>query len=438
MQNIRLNLNLISMNSQNETRRRFVKSSSLLTAGAMISAPYLSKAATNDKIIKIGLVGIGGRGSGAAAQAMNADPHVALTAVGDLFEDRIKLRSRILKSRGREKYQVTPETTFVGFDAYKKVIDSGVDVVILTSPPNFRPQHLEYAIEKGVHCFFEKPVAVDAPGVRKVIQLAKKAKEKNLSFMSGFCWRHHHPKQEVFKRILDGGVGDLSSMYSTYNGGEIWKKKRENGWSDLEAQIRNWNAHLWLSGDSIVEQAVHCIDMMQWAMGDIAPTSAEGSGGRQVYNDPDKYGNIYDHFACVYQWETGARGYHFSRQQNGAVASYEVEVIGSKGSCSAKNRHAIMADENSWRYRGENNDMYQTEHNTLFKSIRDGIAFNDGEKAARSTMVAIMGRMVAYTGQKITYQDALNSKEDLAPPHLNWDQPLTVPNPPVPGVSRFI
>ena len=141
------------------------------------------------------------------------------------------------------------------------------------------PQHLEYAIEKGVHCFFEKPVAVDAPGVRKVIELAKQAKEKNLGFMSGFCWRHHYPKQEVFGRVLDGALGDVHAMYSTYNGGEVWKKKREEGWGDLEAQLRNWNAHLWLSGDSIVEQAVHCIDMMQWAMGDQLPLHAEGSAG---------------------------------------------------------------------------------------------------------------------------------------------------------------
>ena len=244
-------------------RRDFVKASSAISAGSLLAAPNVARGAKNDKTLKVGLVGTGGRGSGAAAQAMGADENVALTAIGDLFEDRIKLRSRILKARGRDKYQVTPETTFSGFDAYKKVIDSGVDVVILTSPPNFRPQHLEYAVEKGVHCFFEKPVAVDAPGVRKVIQLAKKAKEKNLGFMSGFCWRHHYPKREIFGRILDGALGDLHAMYSTYNGGEVWKKKREEGWGDLEAQLRNWNAHLWLSGDSIVEQAVHCIDMMQ-------------------------------------------------------------------------------------------------------------------------------------------------------------------------------
>jgi len=421
------------------SRRDFVKAGSSITAGAILSAPHVARAAKKDKVIKVGLVGIGGRGSGAAAQAMGADENVALTAIGDLFEDRIKLRSRILKARGRDKFQVTPETTFTGFDAYKKVIDSGVDVVILTTPPFFRPEHLAYAIEKNVHCFFEKPVAVDGPGVRKVIELAKKAKEKNLNFMSGFCWRHHYPKQEIFSKVLQGDIGEVNAMYSTYNGGEVWKKKREDGWGDLEAQSRNWNAHLWLSGDSIVEQAVHCIDMMQWAMGEALPTHAEGSGGRQVYDDMDKYGNIYDHFAVAYQWENGTRGYHFSRQQNGTAGSYEVELFGQKGFCSAKNRHAILSGDEAWRFRGENNDMYQTEHDTLFSSIRKGgKAFNDGERAAHSTMVAILGRMVAYTGQKITYEDALNSKEDLTPPHLDWKQELHAPPPPVPGVTRFI
>ncbi|MBN37340.1 MAG: oxidoreductase [Opitutae bacterium] len=421
------------------TRRDFVKAGSSFTAGAFLAAPNVVRGAKNDKVIKVGLVGIGGRGSGAAAQAMGADDNVALTAIGDLFEDRIKLRSRVLKARGRDKFQVTPETTFTGFDAYKKVIDSGVDVVILTTPPAFRPQHLAYAIEKNVHCFFEKPVAVDAPGVRKVIELAKKAKQKNLNFMSGFCWRHHKPKQEIFGKILDGEIGEINAMYSTYNGGEVWKKAREGGWGDLEAQSRNWNAHLWLSGDSIVEQAVHCIDMMQWAMGEEHPTHAEGSGGRQVYDDMDKYGNIYDHFAIAYQWQNGTRGYHFSRQQNGTAGSYELELYGQKGFCSAKNRHAIMTGDSAWRYRGSTNDMYQTEHDILFKAVREGgKAFNDGERAAHSTMVAILGRMVAYTGQKLTYEDALNSKEDLLPPHLDWEQELQTPNPPVPGVTRFI
>ena len=426
----------------NSSRREFLKTGSTLSAGTLLAAPHVVKAAKNDKTLKVGLVGIGGRGAGAAAQAMNADENVALTAIGDLFEDRIKLRSRILKARGRAKYQVTEETTFTGFDAYKKVIDSGVDVVILTTPPHFRPQHLEYAVEKGVNCFFEKPVAVDAPGVRKVIELAKKAKEKNLGFMSGFCYRHHYPKREVFGRILDGAIGEVNAMYSTYNVSETWKKPREDGWGDLEAQIRNWNAHLWLAGDSIVEQAIHCIDMMQWAVGDKAPTYAEGSGGRQVYDDPDKYGNIFDHFAVVYNWENesggGVRGYHFSRQQSGTNGGTEVEVYGTKGFSSAMNRHAILGEEDAWRFRGESNDMYQTEHNELFASIREGKPFNDGEKAAQSTMVGILGRMASYTGQRITYEDGLNSKTDLTPEHLDWGKPLAVPGVPIPGVTKFI
>ena len=420
------------------TRRDFVKVSSALSATTLLSNPNVVRAKQSKELIKIGLVGIGGRGSGAAAQAMSADENVALTAIGDLFEDRIDLRSRILQARGRDKYQVTKDSTFIGFDAYKKVIDSGVDVVILAAPPCFRPQHLEYAIEKNIHCFFEKPVAVDAPGVRKVIKLARTAKEKNLGFMSGFCWRHHYPKQEVFKRVLGGALGDLNAMYSTYNGGEVWKKKREENWGDLEAQMRNWNAHLWLSGDSIVEQAVHCIDMMQWAKGEQPPIHAEGSGGRQVYDDMDKYGNVYDHFAVAYKWEDGSRGYHFSRQQNGTFGSYELELYGSKGTCSAKNRHTIIAGDSSWRYRGEKNDMYQTEHDTLFSSIRNGEPFNDGERSAHSTMVAILGRMVAYTGQKITYEEALNSKENLTPSHYDWGKPLPTPSPPIPGVTRFV
>ena len=245
--------------------------------------------------------------------------------------------------------------------------------------------------------------------------------------------------KEIFGRILDGALGDVHAMYSTYNGGEVWKKKREDGWSDLEAQFRNWNAHLWLSGDSIVEQAVHCIDMMQWAMGDQLPLHAEGSGGRQVYDDPDKYGNIYDHFACVYEWENGAKDTIFLVNRMELLAVMKLNYSELKGTCSAKNRHTIIAGDDSWRYRGENNDMYQTEHDELFASIRSGKPFNDGEKAAHSSMVAILGRMVAYTGQKITYQQALNSKEDLTPAHFDWEKTwkfLTRTR--APRVTRFI
>ena len=428
------------MNTSPLSRRSFVKSGSALTAGLALS-PYVSKGLTDDQPIRIGVVGCGGRGCGAVGNAMQADPKVELVAIGDLFEDRINQRSKQLEKVCGSRYKVTDENKFTGFDCYKKVIDAGVDYVILASPPAFRPTQLEYAVEKGIHCFYEKPVAVDAPGIRKVIELAKKAKEKKLGFMSGFCWRYNFPKRAVFSRVLDGAIGEINAMYSTYNAGEVGGSRGRTGTqSDLEIQLRNWPKHLWLAGDSIVEQAIHSIDMMQWAMGEELPIEADGSGGRQVYpDDSDRYGNIYDHFAIVYKWANGTRGYHFSRQQNGTQGSYELEIFGKKGFCSAKNRHAIMADgQTPWRYSDQNNDMYRTEHEELIASIRSGDPINDGVRAANSTMVGIMGRMSAYTGKKLTFQQALNSQEDLTPPHLDFGQPLPVPGVPKPGLTKFI
>jgi predicted dehydrogenase len=427
------------MKIPNLPRRTFVKSSSLLTAGTLVT-PHISKAVSNTQPIKIGLVGCGGRGCGAVKNAMDADPNVELVAIGDLLGDRINQRAQYLERACRERYKVKEENIFVGLDSYKGVIDAGVDYVILTSPPVYRPSHLEYAVEKGIHCFFEKPVAVDAPGIRKVIALSKKAKEKNLGFMSGFCWRYNFPKREVFSRVLDGAVGEINALYSTYNTGEVGGNRgRSESQSDLDIQSRNWPKHLWLSGDSIVEQAVHSIDMMQWAMGEELPTSAEGTGGRQVYpDDSDRYGNIYDHFAVVYQWGNGARGYHFSRQQKGTAGSYEVEIFGKKGFCSAKNRHSIISGESGWRYSGPKNDMYKTEHEELIASIRKEQPINDGVRAANSTMVAIMGRMVAYTGKRLTFDQALQSKESLMPENLSMESSIPVSDVPKPGLTKFI
>ena len=208
------------MNPETHSRRTFVKSGALLAAGTALT-PYVSQGFTDDKPIRIGIVGCGGRGCGAVGNAMKADPKVELVAIGDLFEDRIKQRSRHLEKICGKRYKVSPDNMFTGFDCYKKVIDAGLDYVILTTPPAFRPAQLEYAVEKSIHCFYEKPVAVDAPGIRKVLELAKKAKEKKLGFMSGFCWRYNYPKREVFSRVLDGAVGNINAMYSTYNAGEV-------------------------------------------------------------------------------------------------------------------------------------------------------------------------------------------------------------------------
>ncbi|MAH12714.1 MAG: oxidoreductase [Verrucomicrobia bacterium] len=423
------------MNDQPEsTRRNFIKSTAV--AGAL-AAPGILRGDKKESTLRVGLVGCGGRGTGAASQAMKADPNVRLVAMGDLFQDRIDRSWESLKGRGKERFDVKPENKFLGFDAYKKVIEM-VDVVILTTPPLFRPMQLEQAVNQGRHVFFEKPVAVDATGVRKVIELAKKAKAQNTAMMSGFCWRYHYPKRAVFNKILEGAIGDIRTVYTTYNTGPVWKKKRQEGWSDWEAQLRNWTGYTWLSGDSIVEQAVHSLDMAMWAMGEKTPVKAVGTGGRQTYDDSfDTFGNIYDHFGVTFEFEDESKLFHFSRQQRGTAGSYECEVHGSKGIASGKNRHAVLTDE-TWRYRGPSNDMYQTEHNELFASIRENNPINDGQRAANSTLLAILGRTVAYTGQTISWEKMLNSKEDLSPPHYDFDKPLPVAPIATPGVTKFV
>jgi len=427
---------------KNTTRRDFIKTSSAAALGTSLAMniviPGRSYAMDSDTL-KVGLIGAGGRGTGAASQALNADKNVVLTHLTDIFEDRAEQSINNLKKEFGDRIKVDKSTAFIGFDGAQKIMESDVDVVILTTPPVFRPQHLEMAINAGKHVFCEKPMAVDAPGVRRVIEAAKKAKEKNLSLMSGFCWRYHFPKQETFKRVLDGAVGDVHSVYNTYNTGALWLRDVQPEWSDMKKKLRNWLYYSYLSGDHIVEQAIHSIDMMSWALGDVKPVSATGTGGRQSRVQPE-YGNIFDHFAIVYDYENGVKGFHFSRQQKDCSNSYGVDIMGTKGRCLVdciRDRHTITGAED-WKYKGEDNDMYQQEHNELFAAIRSGKPVNDGERMAQSTMLGIMARMVAYTGQTITYDEALNSKEILAPDDLNDSTIIMDPQVAQPGITKFI
>ncbi len=403
-----------------------------------IIVPQKSFGRVNSETLKVGLVGCGGRGSGAAKQALNADPNVILHAVGDVFSDKLETSLSSLKKVHGNKVKVDDGHKFLGFDAYQKVIDSGVDVVLLATPPHFRPEHLAAAVKAGKHVFCEKPVAVDAPGVRKVLEATRQAKQKNLSLVSGFCWRYDEPKRASFDKILDGAIGDVHTIYNTYNTGLLWSYPREKGWTDMEFQLRNWIYYTWLGGDHIVEQAVHSIDMMSWAFGDRLPVSAIGTGGRQVRKDP-LFGHIYDHFAITYEYPDGKKGFHFSRQQANTDTSYLVESLGTQGramvDCS-KRVHEIYGT-NSWKYSGPANSMYQTEHNELFASIRGGKAMNDGEWMTNSTLLAIMGRMAAYTGKKITWEQALNSTEKLSPEAYTWDTPAPAPEVALPGFTAF-
>lgn len=427
---------------KDQSRRRFIKSTGAVALGSTVALNLGlsgSSFAVNSDTLKIGLIGCGGRGTGAANQALNADPNVVLTQMADIFEDRMSLSVNSLKKEHGERVRVKKSNQYVGFDGAQKVIDSDVDVVLLATPPCYRPKMLEMAIAAGKHVFCEKPMAVDAPGIRRVLAAADLAKQKGLSLVSGFCWRYHTPKRETFGRILDGALGEVHTVYNTYNTGALWLRDTKPEWSPMKKKMRNWLYYNYLSGDHIVEQAIHSIDMMSWVLGDVPPVRATGTGGRQSRVEPE-YGNIFDHFAIVYEYGNGAKGFHFSRQQKGCSNSYAVEVMGDSGSAMIdciRDRHSIRGVEN-WRYRGESNDMYQQEHDELFASIREGKPMNDGKWMAQSTMLGIMARMVAYTGQTLTYEEALNSEEVLAPDDLTGDTVLQDPPVAMPGITPFI
>jgi predicted dehydrogenase len=416
-------------------RRRFLKAGGL--AAAALALPAGVHAAGND-VLRVGLIGCGGRGTGAAAQALNADKNVKLVAMGDAFEDRLEQSLEKLKDDEQvaAKIDVPKERRFVGFDAYKNVIAAS-DVVLLCTPPQFRPLHLEAAVEAGKHIFAEKPVAVDAPGVRAVLATCEKAKKKGLSLVSGLCLRYDYGFQETVKRIHDGQLGDIATLHANDLRGRIWVKQRQPGMNDMEYQMRNWYYFTWLSGDFNVEQHVHYLDVCAWLMKNEYPVKAVGTGGRQVRTGRE-YGNIYDHHAVVYEYANGVKLFSFCRQQKDCKGDMSAYVAGTKGTAVVNESQLSMKTGNeSWKYKGRTNNMYQTEHDELFASIRECKPINNGEYMARSTLLAIMGRMATYTGQLITWDMAFNSKEDLTPPKYEWGQ-LAEPAVAMPGVTKFV
>lgn len=419
------------------SRRDFLRTGALTVGGAFASNLALNSSlhAAGSDILKVGLVGCGGRGTGAAAQALKADPNTQLISFGDTFADQIEKSIANLKKDATIAERVTadPAHCFSGFDAYKQVIDSGVDVVLLCSPPHFRPAHLHYAVSQGKHIFCEKPVAVDAPGVRSVIETCKKAQEKKLSLVSGLCWRYDNGMRATFDQIHQGGIGDIVTIQVSYNTQGLWMKPRKPEWSDMEWQVRNWLYFTWLSGDFNVEQHVHSLDKMAWAMKDVTPLKCTGLGGRQVRTS-HVYGNVFDHMSVVYEYPNGVKGFASCRQQDGCAIDVSDHVFGTKGVCDVF-KHKIKG-EKAWKYDGPGNNMYQTEHDELFASIRKSAPINNGDYMTKSTMLGIMGRMACYTGKEITWDMAMNSNEDLSPAKYQW---TSMPVPPValPGLTEF-
>lgn len=424
-------------------RRQFIKSSSAIVLGGA-AAPYLglrqSLLGQNAETIRVGLIGCGGRGSGAARQALNADSNVRLTAMGDVFSHRLQGSWDSLKRAAGEKVDVDPAMRFLGLDAYQKVIDSGVDVVILTSPPAFRPRHLKAAVDAGKHVFCEKPMATDAPGLRSVMASVAEAKRKRLAIVAGFCWRYDLPRRALYQRIHDGAIGDIRSIYATYYTGTVNpivpETQRPPDMTDLAWQLRYWQNFVWLSGDSICEQAIHSVDKIAWALREEMPVKAVANGGRQI---PAHGGNIYDHFSVVYEYKSGLRTHLGSRQIAGCYNENSDYIYGAKGTGLINGwRDVRIEGENPWRYQGPKEDMYQVEHDELFASIRKGEPINDGDRMVTSCMMGILGRMAAYTGREVTWEEAMNSQEQLVPDDLDWDRELPVRPMALPGRTALL
>jgi myo-inositol 2-dehydrogenase / D-chiro-inositol 1-dehydrogenase len=408
----------------------------LLAAGGALAGslafPRSVHAAGSDTL-KVGLIGCGGRGTGAAAQALNADSNAKLTAIADAFADRLESSLSNLKAEQGSKIDIADDHKFVGFDAYKQLLATDVDVVLLATPPHFRPIHFKAAIDAGKHTFVEKPVAVDAPGVRSVLATAEAAKAKNLVVVSGLCYRYDLPKRELVKRVHDGAIGDVRAMHVSYNTGTLWHHDRQPSWSEMEYQLRNWLYFTWLSGDFNVEQHVHSLDKAAWIMGDEPPVRATGLGGRQVRTG-EEWGHIYDHMAVIYEYANGTRLFSNCRQMGGCSVDVSDHLLGTKG--SAEMMSATIDGETPWKYSGAKPNMYDQEHKELFASIRSGSPINNGLYMARSTMLGIMGRMACYTGQTLTWDQCLNSKEDLSPASYTWgDAPKAAIA--KPGLTQF-
>ncbi len=394
------------------TRRDFVKRSSVaaagVSAGLMASGNYAYAGGTDT--IRIGLVGCGGRGTGAANDCVQSSDGVELIAMADLFQDRMEESKEQLKERLGDSYKVNQERTFLGFDAYEKVLETDIDLVLLATPPAFRPIHLQAAIEAGKHVFMEKPVAVDPTGIRSVMEASEQAEKNGLAIVAGTQRRHDPAYREAMKRIHDGAIGEVKSGQVYWNQGGLWNYEREPGMSDMEWQLRNWLYFTWLSGDHIVEQHVHNIDVANWALQDH-PVKALGVGGRQVRTDPS-YGHIFDHFAIEFEYPSGARIFSMCRQQEGTPSRVGEHLVGTKGTSDG---HSKIEGETNWTYEGEDVNPYVQEHTDLIASIREGEPLNEGQRVAESVLTAIMGREAAYTGQEVTWEDVLNAELSLVP-----------------------
>lgn len=416
---------------QKSSRRGFLTAASAAGSTAALLAAGNYAFAQSSDMIKVGLVGCGGRGAGAAGDALQADPGVHITAMADVVAAPLERSVGVLEKQSQfgKRVQVPAENRFIGIDAYQRMMDSNVDVVLLCAPPGFRPQHIKAAVAAGKHIFAEKPMGTDVAGVLSAMR-AVEGSRKDRCFLSGFCYRYAEPHRAFFKKLHEGAMGPVRFVHSTYLTGPVKPmppaSARPAGMSDTEWQIRNWYNFVWLSGDGLIEQACHSVDKIMWAMKDVPPVRCVGTGGRI---HPNNEGNIWDHMDLFYEWADGTRATMAQRQIADCPHNDNTDyVIGAKGTGIIRFAATEMTiGDQQWKSEAPRKTMYQLEHDALFAAIRKNQPVREHEKMGRSTLVGLMGRMAAYTGTAVTWDQVLKSGEDLFPKELNWNGSLPIP-----------
>jgi predicted dehydrogenase len=426
------------------SRRDFLKATTEVASAAAVSHLAIGRAAhaAGSDLLKIGLIGCGGRGTGAAVNAMNADRNAKLVAMADAFDWRISESLKRLQEIKPEQVSVDEDHRFVGLESHQPLIESGVDVVLIAVPSHFAPIQLKAAVDAGKHVFCEKTHAVDAPGVKTVLEAGETASQKGLSVVSGLAWRYHTGVQETMKRVHDGAIGQIHSVQEICNTGSLRSLARKPGMTEMEYQIYNWYDFNWLSADLPGLNLVHNVDKGSWALRDEPPVKAWGMGGREVRKAPS-FGDVFDHHATVYEYANGMRMYAYCRQISGTRYEISDKFVGTKGHCDLL-KHTIEGETN-WRYEGPSCNRFDLEHVALFSAIRSGKPINNSPYMARSSLLALMATWCSHTGVEITWDQALDSKKEAKPKRYSFDaDPPTMPdekgNYPiaVPGLTKFV
>ena len=430
--------------ANSSSRRSFLKTSGVAAGVALVGNLALVRGAhaAGSDILKIGLIGCGRRGSGAAGNAMYVDKNAKLMFMADAFEDKIVDGHAWLKRVYKDQVDVPNERRFIGLDSYQKVLDSDVDVVLIATAPGFHPKYLKAAIDAGKHVFIEKPHSVDAPGLKVVAQACEAAKKKNLNVVSGFCYRYNNGMQETVKRIHDGAIGDIVAIQATYFRSPYHLHERDPKWTEIEWQVRNWYNFKWFSGGDIQQLLTHGLDKAAWLLKEEPPETCWGIGGRSSMFGP-KFGDQFDHNAMVFEYGSGVRVYGFSRAATDCHDETSELIIGTKGTCNLMNYS--IDGKYKWRLPSPPRNMYGEEQHALFSAIRSGNTINNGSCMIRSTLLSIIARTACYTGKKLTWEQAENSTELLCDGNVTWDtKPPIGPSEdgtypcPVPGMTKFV